>query len=398
MKDTILQEAQALAPEMIAHRRYLHGHAETGFDTAQTLAYVRDALMEMGYQPECCGKAGLTAMVGKGPGKVFLLRADMDALPIREETELPFACPDGRMHACGHDMHTAMLLMAAKILKKYEDRLPGQVKLMFQSAEEPLEGAEDMIAAGVLENPSVDAGAMIHVATGVQIPAGTVLISPPGVTAPAADPFTITVRGKGCHGSMPQEGIDSLTAAAHILIALQEIQARELGIGDRGVMTIGTFHGGSTANVIADSAVMSGTIRSFDEKTQQHIKDRIVTISRCVAEAFRAQAEVTFGSGTPPLRNDPGLCRLAEDAMEDLLGNYAIAVSKLPGDRPASGGSEDFAFISRRIPTVMLSLAAGEPDRGYTYPLHHPKTKFDESAMANGTAALVWLAFQFLES
>ena len=119
MKDTILQEAQALAPEMIAHRRYLHAHAETGFDTTQTLAYVRDALMEMGYQPERCGKAGLTAMVGKGPGKVFLLRADMDALPIQEETDLPFACPDGRMHACGHDMHTAMLLMAAKILKKY---------------------------------------------------------------------------------------------------------------------------------------------------------------------------------------------------------------------------------------------------------------------------------------
>lgn len=398
MKDTILAEAAALHDEMISHSRWLHSHAEVSFDLRETTAYVRQTLEAMGYGVQRCGRGGLVALAGKNTaGKVFLLRADMDALPIQEETGLPYASQTGNMHACGHDFHTAMLLGAAKILKEHEADLGGQVKLMFQPSEETFEGAKDMIENGVLENPKVDAGIMIHVASNVPIPAGTVLISPPGISAPAADYFTIRVKGKGCHGSMPQNGVDALTAAAHILIALQEISARELGIGEPAVMTIGTLHGGNAANVIADSAAMGGTIRSFDEGTREKIKTRIREISEGIAAAFRATAEVTFGSGAPTLKNDKGMCDFAEAELEDLLGSHAIPLSKMASAGPSAGGSEDFAYVSQKIPTVMLSLAAGEPAKGYTHPLHHPKTAFDESALVNGAAALSYLAVRFLQ-
>ena len=218
--EQILQEAQALQEEMRSHRRWLHAHAETGFDLEQTKPYVKAALEEMGYAVQECGRAGLVTTVGKPGGKVLLLRADMDALPIAEEADVDFACSNGKMHACGHDMHTAMLLGAARLLKNHEAELSGMVKLMFQPAEEVFEGGKDMIQSGALENPRPDAAMMIHVTAGMPIPAGTVIVSAPGVSAPAADYFTIRVQGKGCHGSAPQNGVDALTAAAHILIAL----------------------------------------------------------------------------------------------------------------------------------------------------------------------------------
>ena len=293
-KEQILQEAKALQEEIKSHRLWLHTHAETGFDLTETKPYVKSALTEMGYAVHECGKAGLVTTVGKPGGKVILLRADMDALPIAEEADVDFACKNGRMHACGHDMHTAMLLGAAKILKAHESELGGTVKLMFQPAEEIFEGSKDMIASGVLENPRPDAALMIHVAAGMPLPAGTVVVSAPGVSAPAADYFTIRVHGKGCHGSAPQNGIDPLTAAAHILIALQEIHARELSASDEAVLTIGTFHAGEAGNVIPDTATMGGTIRTYDEKTRAYLKERMTAIAQSIAEAFRASAEVSF--------------------------------------------------------------------------------------------------------
>lgn len=398
MKNQILTEAESIVEQVKIHRRWLHAHAEVGFDIPETKAYVRKSLEEMGYHVEECGKSGLTAIVGKNNnGKVFLLRADMDALPIREEAEVDFACANGNMHACGHDLHTAMLLGAARILKDHETELNGRVKLMFQPAEEILDGTKDMIEGGVLQNPAPDAGAMIHVATAVPIPAGTVLIAAPGISAPAADYFTIRVQGKGCHGSTPQDGVDALNVAAHILIALQEINARELGILDQAVFTIGTMQAGTAANAIADSAEMSGTIRSFDEKTRERIKNRIQEISKGIASAFRAEADVEYDSGAPSLVNDKSMCDFAEKVLTELMGEKAIPVSRISNGRPSAGGSEDFAYVSQQIPTVMLSLAAGEPDKGYTYPLHHPEVTFDEEAIMSGVVALTSLAMEYLQ-
>ena len=397
-KEQILREAKALQEEIKSHRLWLHTHAETGFDLTETKPYVKSALMKMGYTVQECGKAGLVTTVGKPGGKVILLRADMDALPIAEEADVDFACQNGRMHACGHDMHTAMLLGAAKILKTHESELDGMVKLMFQPAEEIFEGSKDMIASGVLENPRPNAALMIHVAAGMPLPAGTVVVSAPGVSAPAADYFTIRVHGKGCHGSAPQNGIDPLTAAAHILIALQEIHARELSASDEAVLTIGTFHAGEAGNVIPDMATMGGTIRTYDEKTRAYLKERITAIAKNVAEAFRASADVSFGSGCPTLVNDKGLSETVTGYLKDLLGaNRAFTTAELSGGKPArGGGSEDFAYVSHEVPSLMLALAAGEPSKGYVYPQHHPKVKFDESVLSTGAAVFVDCALQYL--
>ena len=397
-KEQILQEASALQDEIRSHRLWLHTHAETGFDLTETKPYVKSTLTEMGYTVQECGKAGLVTTVGKPGGKVLLLRADMDALPIAEEADVDFACKNGRMHACGHDMHTAMLLGAAKILKAHESELDGMVKLMLQPAEEIFEGSKDMIASGVLENPRPDAALMIHVAAGMPLPAGTVVVSAPGVSAPAADYFTIRVHGKGCHGSAPQNGIDPLTAAAHILIALQEIHARELSASDEAVLTIGTFHAGEAGNVIPDTATMGGTIRTYDEKTRAYLKERMTAIAQSIAEAFRASAEVSFGSGCPTLVNNKDLSEKVTGYLKDLLGaNRAFTTAELSGGKPArGGGSEDFAYVSHEVPSLMLALAAGEPSKGYVYPQHHPKVKFDESVLSTGAAVFVDCALQYL--
>ena len=398
-KEQIMQEAAALQEEIKAHRLWLHTHAETGFDLTETKPYVKSTLTEMGYTVQECGKAGLVTTVGKPGGKVLLLRADMDALPIAEEADVDFACKNGRMHACGHDMHTAMLLGAAKILKAHESELGGMVKLMFQPAEEIFEGSKDMIASGVLENPRPDAALMIHVAAGMPLPAGTVVVSAPGVSAPAADYFTIRVHGKGCHGSAPQNGIDPLTAAAHILIALQEIHARELSASDEAVLTIGTFHAGEAGNVIPDTATMGGTIRTYDEKTRAYLKERMTAIAQNVAEAFRAGAEVSFGSGCPTLVNDKDLSEKVTGYLKGLLGaNRAFTTAELSGGKPArGGGSEDFAYVSHEVPSLMLALAAGEPSKGYPYPQHHPKVKFDERVLSTGAAVFVDCAIQYMK-
>ena len=398
-KEQILQEAKALQEEIKSHRLWLHTHAETGFDLTETKPYVKSTLTEMGYTVQECGKAGLVTTVGKPGGKVLLLRADMDALPIAEEADVDFACKNGRMHACGHDMHTAMLLGAAKILKAHESELGGTVKLMFQPAEEIFEGSKDMIASGVLENPRPDAALMIHVAAGMPLPAGTVVVSAPGVSAPAADYFTIRVHGKGCHGSAPQNGIDPLTAAAHILIALQEIHARELSASDEAVLTIGTFHAGEAGNVIPDTATMGGTIRTYDEKTRAYLKERMTAIAQSIAEAFRASAEVSFGSGCPTLVNDKDLSEKVTGYLKGLLGaSHAFTTAELNGGKPArGGGSEDFAYVSHEVPSLMLALAAGEPSKGYPYPQHHPKVKFDESVLSTGAAVFVDCAIQYMK-
>lgn len=405
MKPEQLQsEAKELQETMISDRRYLHTHPGTGFDLKDTVAFVKKELQNMGYDPQECGKAGLVALAGgKKPGKVFMIRGDMDALPIKEEADVDFASQNGCMHACGHDMHTAMMLGAARLLKKHEAEIEGTIKLMFQPAEEIFEGSQDMIQAGLLENPKVDAALMIHVMAGMPFEAGTVVVSAPGVSAPAADYFEITVQGKGCHGSMPNTGVDPLNAAAHILIALQEIHARELAMGEKAVLTIGTMHAGTAANAIPDTAVMGGSIRTFDEENRTMIKERLVQISTEIAKAFRAEAKVTFGSGCPTLVNNEELSGCADKYVKELLGEgKAFSVAQLNamsggGSSSKSAGSEDFAYISHEVPSIMLALAAGQPEKGYRYPQHHPMVKFDEEALSSGSAVYAYTAMRWLE-
>ncbi|MGN0395959.1 MAG: M20 family metallopeptidase, partial [Coprococcus sp.] len=269
--------------------------------------------------------------------------------------------------------------------------------------EEIFEGSHDMIENGLLENPKVDAALMIHVMAGMPFAPGTVIVSDKGVSAPAADYFKIIIQGKGCHGSMPNTGVDSITIAAHIITALQEIDARELAISDEAVLTIGSIHGGNAGNAIPDKVELEGTIRTYDEDVREFVKSRLTEISQGIAATFRANAEVTFGSGCPTLVNDGELADSMSKYLKELVGSEkAFTAGQLsamsgPEKAPKSAGSEDFAYVSHEVPSIMLALAAGQPDKGYCYPQHHPKVKFDEDALPVGTAVYAYTAMKWLK-
>ena len=382
---TLLEQAKDLQEKLIETRRYLHENAETGFSLKKTIAYIQKQLEDMGYTPKKCGRAGLVAEIGKGE-ETLLLRADMDGLPIQEKTGLSYACKRGNMHACGHDFHATMLLGAAELLKTNEKKLQGKIRLLFQPAEELLEGAKDCISGGVLEG--VSSALMLHVLTAVELPSGAAVVASGGVSAPAADFFTIEVQGKSCHGSAPWKGVDALTVAARILLGLQEISSREVSPADAAVLTVVSLQAGKAGNVLCDRAILQGTLRSFDEKTRDFIKTRIEKIAKQTATAFRARAKISYGGGCPTLVNDDELSKKVLETAKKLLGkNSVFASQELDGDtRKNSGGSEDFAYVSHAVPSVMVALAAGEKGKGYEYPLHHAKAKFDENVLCIGAA------------
>ncbi len=369
---------------LVKDYEHLHSIPEVGFELIKTKEYVKKRLNEMGIDAVECGRCGLSAVIGEG-NKTLLLRADMDALAIE----------DGYKHACGHDMHTAMLLGAAHVLKKNESALKVRVKLMFQSAEEILEGAKDMIDNGILENPKPDGAFMLHVATGTDYPLGTVIFGKSGETAPAADYFEIEIKGKGCHGSKPDTGIDPINAAAHVITAIQTINSRELGIFDSAVITIGAVQGGNAPNVIPDKVTLSGTMRAYSQQTREFVKERLAGIVKGVCQSLRCEGEVKFTKGCPPFLNDEMLLNKVCDLSRLFLGeDKVITYEELP-QNTRGGGSEDFSYVSRLVPTAMASLCAGSIKDGYKYPLHHPKVTFDTNALSYGSSLMAYIAFNF---
>lgn len=374
----IMKYAEEIEPEIIAHRRFLHQNPETGFNLSKTVSYIMSVLTDYGYKPEKCGKNGVVAVIGSGE-KCTLLRADMDALPIGEQTELHYKSYNGNMHACGHDMHTAMLLGAAKILKKYESGLHNSVKLMFQPAEELLSGAEDMIKAGVLEKPAVGLAAMIHVVCGAGVDTGTAILASGGIIAPSADYFEIKVCGKSSHGAMSEKGVDPIIPAAHIITALSSVISNEIGISEKARLTLGKINGGTADNIIADAVTISGTLRAFDDNIRLFIRKRITEICENICSAFRAKTKVSFSKGCPALINDKAALENTTNVLKILMGENRVIEA---GESFKSSGSEDFSYISQKAPSVMIALSAG--DSGY--PLHNPKVMFDEAALRFGSA------------
>ncbi len=401
--EIILSEAKKIQPLLSTFRRQLHQSPELGLSLPKTKDFVMKQLISMGYKPKEYGRCGLTALVGgKHPGKTFLLRADMDALPITEQTGLPFQSETtGTMHACGHDLHTSMLLGAAKLLKDHEDEIQGTVKLFFQPGEETFEGAKDMIEAGALKDPAPDAAMMLHVTLGMPLKTGGAVICGGGVSAPGADYFEIHIQGKGGHGAMPQLGIDPITIASHIVIALQEIHARELAMAEEAALTIGVMQAGIASNVIPDTAKLCGTLRAYDETVREHLKERLVQISEGIAKTFRGKAEVRFTSGCPTLLNDKSLSADLTGYCQELLGPTsafsADALAAMASSGAKATGSEDFAYISHEVPSIMIALAAGNASEDCAYPLHHPKTTFNEDALAIGSSIFTYCALRWLE-
>ena len=394
LSEKILQEANELKPQMSSWRRQLHRHPELGLETENTQAFVWGQLEKMGYEPVHCGKAGIVALAGKGGGKVFLLRADMDALPLEEESgeEFRSECP-GKMHACGHDLHTAMLLAAAKILKDNEEKIEGQVKLMFQSGEETGDGCLNMVEAGVLENPKVDAAEMIHVASGAPFPAGLLMLPQGGTGASASCLVNIIVEGKGGHGAMPSVCIDPITAICHIHSALEEIFAREAALSDYLAITFGRIHAGEAANIIPERAEMSGSIRTMSTEKMEWAQKRIREIAEGTGAVYRTKVTVEYRHFLPTMIAEPEVTKCALAYMGELLGPGAM---QIPAGQNG-GGSEDFANVASRVPTVPMFLAAGNSNDGYRYPAHNPKVRFDESALPVGAAAHAYLAIRWLQ-
>ena len=388
----LLKEAEALAPQLAAWRRAIHAAPEAGPHLPRTAAYVRAALTDLGLSPESPCESGVTALLsGEKPGPCVLLRADMDALPGREESSLPFRSENGFMHACGHDMHTAMLLGAAKLLLAHRDRLRGQVKLVFQPDEEGFTGAKAMLAAGVLQDPAPKAALALHVHSGT--PTGLVLCGR-GTFMAGCTLFRVTVTGTGCHGAMPETGVDPLNIAAHIYLALQTLPAREIAAKDPAVITVGRFAGGDAPNIIPQTAVLEGTIRTFDQALTDRILARIGEISAATAAAFRGEARVEELASAPPLVNDPALMDTVAGLAGALFGKDRVYTLDEGGM-----GSEDFAAYTHRLPCAYLLLGAGsaKEDPAYGKPMHNAAVVFNEAVLPRGAALLAYAAIGLLD-
>lgn len=391
--EKILQSAKLIKYEIIEMRRMIHENPEVGDDLPKTTSYVMNKLREFGYKPEEICKSGVVATIGKKEtGKTFLLRADMDSLPVKEETNCSFKSTNGNMHACGHDMHTAMLLGAAKLLKEYEDEIEGTVKLVFQPNEEGFRGAKAMLDAGVLENPKVNAAMAMHVNSGA--PSNVVLYGR-GTTIAGCTVFRITVNGNGCHGAMPETGVDPINIAANIYLAIQEILTREISAKESAVITIGKFVGGETHNVIPDKVVMEGTIRYLSKDIGDFILKRIGEITEYTGKMFRGQAILEEVSSVPPLINDANLANEVSAYVKDIVGDNSIIYLE-----DGAMASEDFAAYTSEVPSVYFMLGAGtkEEDPSYGYPMHNPCVVFNEDILPTGAAIHAYSAIKWLQN
>lgn len=385
-----LKRARELSGEMTAIRRKIHQNPEIGFDLPQTTALVTEKLTEYGIRSTKVGKEGISAVLGSEArgGKTFLLRADMDALPMKEQSGLEYASSNGFMHACGHDIHTSALLGAARILKEREKELKGRVKLMFQPCEEDVGGAADMVDEGILENPAVDGAMALHV---VHHKSGTAGYST-GAACASSDVFTITITGRGGHGAVPNDCIDPINVGVHIHMALQALNSRETHPDDMLVLTICEFHSGGAANAFSDTAVMRGTIRTRKQEVRQYAKNRLEEMTAAVAFTFGAKARVEYlHSGVPPMVNDQKLLEQVTGYIDHMLGEGTSY------ELPKMTGSEDFSVLSQKVPSVLLWIGTGSEEEGYPYGVHDPRVTFNEDMIPVMAAIYAETAIRWLE-
>lgn len=385
-----LKRSEELFEETVENRRHLHQTPELGLELPETTAFIMEKLTEIGYDPKPCG-GGVVACVGKTGGKTVLLRGDVDALPMKEESGLPFASQRENAHTCGHDIHGAMLLTAAKMLKENEASLKGTVKLMFQPGEETFTGAKAMIADGVLENPKSDAALGYHVGSG-SAPVGLFIYNRESTLQNSSDNFRIDIQGKGGHGASPNECIDPVNIAAHIILALESVIAREVKSTQASVLTIGKVVAGNAGNIIPDTAELYGTLRCDSKEEREFLLRRLDEVVEMTAKTYRGSAKVTIVAGTPPLICDPQMVDDFVSYMKEL---------DVPGQCEYNGmhvtSSDDMAMVLSEIPGAYMFLSAGFADGRETYNQHHPKVEFNEEVMKSGAAYLAHCATRWLE-
>lgn len=389
----VSRKAAVLEAELVATRRDLHRHPELGFEETRTAGVVAERLRGLGIEVRSgVARTGVVGVIRGGvsttgePTRTVLLRADMDALPIQEENEHDFCSTvPGRMHACGHDGHTAILLGVARLL--VEDRPPGNVVLAFQPAEEKPGGAKPMIEAGVLENPPVDAAFGLHLWS--NLPVGTVGTNPGALMAGAAE-FRLTIRGRGGHAALPHQAVDAVVVASQIVVALQTLVSRETDPLDSAVVTVGSIHGGTTFNVIAERAVLEGTVRAFDDDCRERLRDRIAGLAQGVAGAMGAEATLEWTPHYPATVNDPAMTALVAREAAAVVGEGNVFTDI------RTMGAEDMSYFLRAVPGCFFFVGAANAERGITAPHHSPRFDIDEAALPIGAAILDRAARAFL--
>jgi amidohydrolase len=377
--------------EMIATRRDLHAHPEIAFQEVRTSGIVAERLRALGLDVRTgVGGTGLLALVRGGrAGRTVLLRADMDALPIQEQNDVPYRSRhDGRMHACGHDCHTSILLGIAKALVRQAATLPGSVQLCFQPAEEAGGGAEAMIRDGALEQPAPDAAFGVHVWQDLDL--GKVGVTP-GPFMAAVDEFKVTLIGQGAHAAMPQLGTDPVLALSHVVTALQSIVSRETDPFREVVVSVTQVHAGTAFNIIPESAMLNGTVRVFDPELWKALPARFERIVRGVAEACGCRAEIEYIRFNKPTVNDPAMARIARAAAAEVVGEENVL------DDIRTMGGEDFSSFLQRVPGCFIAVGSRNESRGLVHGHHHPRFDVDERCLEIGAEVLLRAARRFLE-
>ena len=389
-------EVLDLKGELTALRRDFHMHPELCFQEVRTSKIVGDYLESLGLEVKRgVGKTGVVGLLkGREKGKTVMLRADMDALPIRELNNVSYKSQnDGVMHACGHDGHIAMLLIAAKILTKHKDDIKGSIKFIFQPCEENVSGAKAMIDDGVLENPHVDAAFGTHLVC--REPTGMIGIREGPIWA-AVDKFAVNIIGKGGHGAWPHLSIDPIVTSSYVIQALQTIVSREVNALEAVVLTVGKIEGGLASNVIPEEVKFAGTLRTLNESLHKEMPNKMERIIKGVCEAFRAQYKLDYQIGSPVVVNDPDKARFIRSIAGEIVSLERIYDSS-PYSLPGMGG-DDMAYFLQKVPGAYYIIGSGNKNKETDYPHHHPRFNIDEDNLPIGAEMHVKVALGFLRS
>lgn len=390
MREDIKNKILNLKKEMIEVRRDFHQYPELGFKEERTAKMVANYLRNLGLEVKTdIAKTGVVGLLrGQREGKTLLLRSDMDALPIQEKNEVEYKSKnEGVMHACGHDGHMAILLTTAKILSDFQKEMKGNIKFIFQPAEEGPGGARLMIEQGVMSAPQVDAAIGLHLWN--YLPIGKVGIRS-GPLMASMDSFTIKIKGKSGHGAIPHDAIDAIVMSSHVISALQTIVSREVSPLKSAVVSVGTIKGGYGFNIIADEVDMEGTVRALDIELQKTLPERMERILKGVTSSMRGEYELNYQFLYPITVNDEGMAQLVRKACTSIVGAEKVIIAE------QTMGGEDMAFFLQKVPGCFFFLGSANREKGFDSPHHHPRFDFDEDAMPLGVEILSTIALEFL--
>lgn len=374
-----------LQHELVQWRRSIHQKPELGFQEKITADFIANKLRQwqIPHQTQIA-QTGIVATIEgtNSSNKVLAIRADMDALPIQEANQVPYrSLHDGKMHACGHDGHVAIALGTAYYLSQHPEAITGKVKIIFQPAEEGPGGAKPMIEAGVLKNPDVDAIIGLHIWN--NLPLGTVGVRK-GALMAAVECFRCTISGRGGHGAMPHQTVDSIVVASQVVNALQTIVSRNVNPIDSAVVTVGTFHGGTALNVIADSTTISGTVRYFNPELESFIQERVEAIIAGICQSYGATYDLDYWQLYPPTINHPEIADLVQEVATEVVETQLGVVPECQ-----TMGGEDMSFFLQEVPGCYFFLGSANPDKDLAYPHHHPRFDFDETVLSMGVEIFV---------